>query len=309
MKILVLYNSSSGLGEAAIFDYVRNFVQNGDEVVLRVSDGQTDMRTFLHDADSYDVVVISGGDGTASSIVYTLADTGIPVLPFPGGTANLLALNLESPNEPHALVAMTREMRVMDFDIGVIKFPDGSKHGFTLMAGAGFDATIMQGAEVNKRIFGSVAYFTSALANAIPQHSDITLGIDGQEILTSGVGVLVMNFSRIQFDLTLIHDNMPRDGVFDVVVLQTQDAFGLLPALFDALLDRAGDHPFRSDALQVFQGRDIRVEANPPLPVQYDGEVLGKTTPFSISMLEGAARFVISEQCEKIYATENSEED
>lgn len=302
MKLLILNNLLSGLGEGSIFDYVRTLMEDGDEVVLRASDGTTDIRTFLHDAEEFDAVVVAGGDGTQASVAHLLADTGIPMLPFPSGTANLLSLNLESPTEPHALVKMTRAFRTMNFDLGDIEFPDGSHYGFTLMAGAGYDAKIIEDAEPAKKLLGPMAYFTSAFTNVAPQYSEFDLEIDGRHIHASGVGVLVINFSRIQFDLTLVHENLPQDGTFDVAILSTKDAFGLIPALFAAVLDRNGEYPTRTDAFEVYRGREVYVSADPPLKVQFDGETTDRTTPFAARILEGAARYIVSEDCAKMFA-------
>lgn len=301
MKLLVINNMASGLGNGAVFDYLRSFLEDGDEVVIRSTNGTSDLRAFLHDADHYDVVVASGGDGTVSTVTYMLADTGIPILPFPSGTANLLATNLESPLETHALASMTRSMRTMDFDLGEMELPDGTTFGFMLMAGAGYDATIMKSAESGKKYLGQLAYFTSAVTNALPQFSSITLEVDGQRIETEGVGVLLVNFSKIQFDISVIHENEPRDGLFDIVVLNTKDAFGLIPALFTALLDKGGDFPARTGAFELFRGREVTVVADPPLVIQHDGEVEQATTPFRASILPGAARYVVSDACMKLY--------
>lgn len=302
MKLLVLNNLSSGLGEGAIFDYIRTMLEDGDEVVIRASDGTTDMRTFLHDAEAFDAVVIAGGDGSTSSIVHLLSDTGIPILPFPAGTANLLSANLESPDEPHALVKMTRDFQTMDFDLGEIAFADGKKFGFTIMAGAGYDAKIMEDAQDNKKLLGPMAYFASAVTNPSPQFSKLKIDIDGETIESSGVGVLIINFSRIQFDITVVHENHPRDGVFDVVVLSTKDALGLFPVLVTAILDRSGDFPARTDALEIYRGSVVRVEADPPLQVQFDGELADRTTPFTARVLPEAARYIVSSECVKLFS-------
>lgn len=301
MKLLVINNLSSGYGEGAIYDYIRSFVEDGDEVTIRSTDGTSDLRAFLYDAEDYDVVVASGGDGTISSVSYQLAETGIPVVPFPAGTANLLAMNLSSPTETHALAKMTREGRIMDFDIGEIEASDGELFGFSIMAGAGYDATIMKGAAAGKKIFGPMAYFTSAVTHATPQHAQFKLVIDGEVMESSGVGVLIINFSKIQFDLSVVHENLPRDGVFDVVILHTKDAFGLIPALIASILDRSGEFPARTDALEIHRGSTITVEADPPLLMQYDGEVTSRTTPFTVRMLPKAAQFIVSEECVKAY--------
>lgn len=301
MKLLVINNLASGYREGAIYDFVRSFALDGDEITLRCTDGTTDLRLFLHDAEEYDVVVASGGDGTVSAVTYLLAETGIPVLPFPAGTANLLAMNLASPSEPHALAKMTRAGNLLDFDMGEIELADGERMGFMIMAGAGYDATIMKGAAAGKKILGPMAYFTSAVANATPQHADFTLTIDGKVVKSSGVGVLIVNFSKIQFDLSVVHENQPRDGAFDVVVLNTKDAFGLLPALMACILDRSGEFPERSDALETHRGTEITVDADPALLVQYDGEVTNLKTPFTVRMLPKAARLIVSDEAKKIF--------
>lgn len=301
MKLLVINNLASGYREGAIYDFVRSLALDGDEITLRCTDGTTDLRLFLHDAEEYDAVVASGGDGTVSAVTYLLAETGIPVLPFPAGTANLLAMNLASPSEPHALAKMTRAGNLLDFDMGEIELADGERMGFMIMAGAGYDATIMKGAAAGKKILGPMAYFTSAVANATPQHADFTLTIDGKVVKSSGVGVLIVNFSKIQFDLSVVHENQPRDGAFDVVVLNTKDAFGLLPALMACILDRSGEFPERSDALEIHRGTEITVDADPALLVQYDGEVTNLKTPFTVRMLPKAARLVVSDEAKKIF--------
>ena len=147
-------------------------------------------------------------------------------------------MNLDSPTEPHALAKMTREGRMMDFDIGEIESSDGELFGFSIIAGAGYDATIMKGASAGKKLLGPMAYFTSAVTHVTPQHARFTLTIDGKKVESEGVGVLIVNFSKIQFDLSLVHNNLPRDGMFDIVVLNTKDAFGLIPALVACILDQ-----------------------------------------------------------------------
>jgi len=307
VKLLIVNNLSSGLRDGAIYDFMRAFSRDGDEICVRCTSGCTDLADFLCDAEEFDAVVAAGGDGTVATAAYLLAETGIPLLPFPAGTANLLALNLASPAEPHALAKLMRESRLMDFDIGEIELSDGSRRGFTMIAGAGYDATIMQGAEASKKLLGPMAYFTSAFANPSPQFSKIALTIDGESVETQGVGVLVVNFSKLQFDISVVHENMPRDGMFDIVVMNTHDAVGLIPALLSCMLDRGGEFPTRPGSLQVYRGREVTVESTPPLAVQYDGEVTGSTTPFTARMLPEAASFVVSEECLALYDEESAE--
>ncbi len=301
MKLLVINNITSGYGEGAIYDYIRNFIQDGDEVVIRSTDGTTNAATLLEDAGQFDAVVASGGDGTIATVSYALANTGIPVLPFPAGTANLLALNLASPTESHALAQLTRDGQRLDFDLGEIVVEDGTRIGFSLMAGAGYDADIMKFAAPSKKLLGPMAYFTAALANPTPKYSKFTITIDGETIESEGVGVLIVNFSKIQFDISVVHENQPRDGAFDVVILKARDAFGLIPPLMAGILDRAGEHPGRGHALEIHRGKEITINANPPLCIQHDGEASEYTTPFSIHTMPQAIKYIVSDECVKLH--------
>ena len=301
MKLLVINNLASGFGEGSVYDFIRSFARDGDEVCVRSTDGTTDVRDLLGDAEAFDAVVASGGDGTVATVSYRLANTGVPILPFPAGTANLLAANLASPMEPHALAKLVREERTLDFDLGEIEV-DGHRFGFGIMAGAGYDAAIMHGAAPAKRLLGPMAYFSAALANPLPQTSRFKLDLDGEHVESEGLGILLVNFSKIQFDITVTHGNEPRDGVFDVVVLKAQNAFELIPALLAGLLDRCGDFPDRTGSLEIHRAREVRVEADPPMEVQYDGEATNLTTPFTAHIMRRAARFFVSEEGWDLFA-------
>ncbi len=300
MKLLVINNLSSGYGEGAIYDFMRAFAQDGDEICLRSTDGTTDVASLLEDARSFDAVVASGGDGTVAAVCYHLRGTGVPVMPFPAGTANLLILNLRSPVETHPLSLMAREGKQLDFDMGEIEV-EGVSYGFSIMAGAGYDADIMKRAKPFKRVWGPMAYFSAAVTNFVPQQSHFTITVDGRTVERDGVCVLAVNFSKIQFDIPVTHDNRPRDGKLDLVVLKAQNALELVPAILAAILDRDGEYPDRGDAMEVFSGREIRVEADPPLEVQYDGETTGAVTPFTARVLDHATRLVVSDDAYDLF--------
>lgn len=303
VKLLVINNLNSGYGEGAVYDFIRSFARDGDEVCLRSTDGSTEVTTMLDDAGSFDAVIASGGDGTVAAISYCLAGTGIPVLPFPAGTANLLALNLSSPNEPHALAKLVRAGLTLDFDLGEIEI-GGRSFGFVIMAGAGYDAAIMRDAKPHKRVWGPMAYFSAAIANPLPQKSRFEMVLDGRRVESEGLGILLVNFAKIQFDLAVTHDNEPRDGVLGVVILKGKSAFDLIPALIASALDRDGAHPDRTDSLEIYYAREVAVTAVPPMEVQFDGEIPGLTTPFTARVLPGAARYYVSEEGYELFAGE-----
>jgi diacylglycerol kinase family enzyme len=91
-----------------------------------------------------DLILAAGGDGTVMACVTGLAGSGVPLAVLPGGTGNLLALNL---NLPHGLdgaleVALHGDRR--ELDVGTL---DGGGDRFELMTGLGFDAAMLRDAD------------------------------------------------------------------------------------------------------------------------------------------------------------------
>lgn len=302
MRFLIAYNKAAGTPRDALFSFERALAQDGDECVLRVSDGTTRVERLLDDASEFDAVIVAGGDGTASSCLYRLRGTGVPVLHFPSGTSNLLTTNLGNPTAPAALARVVREGVTLDFDLGELALEDGTGTaaprlvGFDMMAGAGFDATIMEQAAPLKKTLGSAAYLACAVANPSPKVSTFSLELDGRQVVTRGICVLLVNFGKISESVAITPDNDPRDGLFDVVVLKARQTVMLLPAVIAAFLGHEGDFLEHSDVAEVYKAREVHVRADPPLTIQYDGEPCGITTPFSAHVLPGAARLLVDRE-------------
>ena len=63
MKLLVINNLASGYGEGAIYDFMRSFAADGDDICMRCTNGTTPISTLLDDAKDFDAVIAAGGDG------------------------------------------------------------------------------------------------------------------------------------------------------------------------------------------------------------------------------------------------------
>ena len=304
MKVLVIHNLRSGLRNGAVYDFVRSYAAEGDSVTIRTLGANTPLAELMNDAAEYDFVIASGGDGTVASVAYELRNTGIPLLPFPAGTANLLALNLFEPNESHALCKVVDEAKTLDFDMGEIEDANGKKLGFSVMAGCGYDELIMRNATGRKHLLGDMAYFEAAVANPTPQVSNFTITIDGETIKESGIGVLLANFSKMQFDLMVSDENLPRDGYLDVVVLKTENAVQLLPTVMAKVFDHTGALAKKVGGLQIYRGKEIQIDADPAMLVEYDGEPSEVSTPITARCLPRATRFIVTDECYKHFSPE-----
>lgn len=309
MRILIIVNDRSGGSDAGLYDFVRVLGLGGHEVVIRFLVEATTLEDLCSDCSDFDCVVGAGGDGTVSSLVYALRHSGVPVLPFPAGTANLIALNLKMPTDPVQLARVVTDGRPVTFDLGEIEHrrEDGTHActGFSIMAGAGYDATIMERAQPLKSAMGAAAYLVGAVSNLAPTTSHFELVVDGERVTSDGIAVLVVNFARIQFDLAVTHGSDPRDGLLEVAVVRSRNVAELVPVVVGAMLDVAGEHPGRGGGLDVYRGRQIEVNADPALRMQYDGEVAESLTPFSARILPRAATFLVPADSE--YAEPDAE--
>ncbi len=298
MRVLAIVNLSAGQGDAGFYEFLRHLGRTGAEIVLRFISGGTTMRELTRDAASFDRVVAAGGDGTVSGVCHAVRETGVPVLVYPAGTANLLALNLKMPIDPALLAHIALAGETAEFDIGELTVgeqgdPLRRHEGFMVAAGAGFDARIMQQAQDLKPSIGAAAYIVGALQNLAPTVSHFELTLDGRTVQTEGIAVLVTNFARLQFDLPMIHASDPSDGVFEVVIMRTRNAIELIPAVWSAIIDRTtGSHPDRA-GFEIHTASSVRIEATPALPLQYDGEVLAATTPVEMRVTHCGIRLLI----------------
>ncbi|MCX8007559.1 MAG: diacylglycerol kinase family protein [Coriobacteriia bacterium] len=289
MDILVIANLRSGSADAGLLEFVRHLVEGGAAVTIRLAAPHAPVDTLLKDAAAFDRVIAAGGDGTASSVLYALKDRQVPVAFFPAGTANLYARNLDLPRDPRALADLALHAPPSPYDLGEMTVAGVSK-GFFVIAGAGYDAHIMAGAEPLKPSIGEGAYILAALQSARSWPSTLILTLDGKTVVTEGTAVLLVNLARIQFDLAVVHESDATDGVFEVVVMKTRSLADLVPAVWAALLDRLSSYPDRP-GFEVHTARAVEVIAEPPLLVQHDGEV-DAPTPLSARVLPGAALVV-----------------
>lgn len=297
MDTLILHNERAGFGSDAIFMFIRGLVKEGDRCELRCLPAVWDADEAVADAGDFDLVVLSGGDGTVASLLYALRNSDTLVCVFPSGTANLYFANLGNTPEPAALARACRVGRSIRSDLGRVSWMDdrGDTHerGFAIMAGSGFDAELMRAAIPNKKVMGEAAYFLAALSNPKPPLVKFTIDIDGEKIVREGIACIVANAAKIQGDIEIVPHSHLDDGLLDVIVLETPDAVGLLKPLMAAVIDHKGAALGRP-SIEGFQGKRISVRSSAPIPMQVDGEPLeGKVMGFAAEVVPHSSRIVV----------------
>ena len=297
MRTLIIHNPRSGFGSDAVFQFERAVAQAGDECLLRVLDEGFVASEACADAEDYDVVVLSGGDGTVSTFLHALAGREVPTCVFPSGTANLLAANIGNAPEPSSLARACRRGMTARLDLGEISWTDevGQRRtrGFGIMSGTGFDAQLMQAAMPNKAMMGQAAYFAAALANPRPAVVRFSITVDGRTVERRGITCMVANNAMIQGDIQIVPDCRMDDGLLDVIVVETSDATQLLAPIAFGIMDRTGKSIGRPH-IESLKGREVRVEVSEPVALEVDGEVMpGLVRSYEAHVLPGAARMIV----------------
>ena len=299
MRALIVHNDASGFGSDAIFEFERSLVRSGDECVLRIiSRGDENFgKSLLADAEDFDIVVISGGDGTVATLLYYLRNRNVLTCVFPSGTANLFFANLGNSAEPAALARACRIGHSAKCDLGEIMWANDKgkrrRRGFSLMAGLGFDAQIMQAAIPTKRAMGQAAYFAAAIASPHPQVQKFRITVDGTTYERTGISCLVANNAMMQGSIEIIPDCSMTDGMLDVIVIEVDETAQLIRPLFVGLVDRDGKRIGRPH-IESFRGKDILVRASTPTQMEIDGDPCdGMVRSFRAKVVPECSRLVV----------------
>ncbi len=221
-----------------------------------------------------EMVLVCGGDGTVRTVCAELAGTGVSVGVVPAGTGNLLARNLGIPLYLQAAVDVA--LHGQDRAIDLVKVSGdgiGDDEHFMVMAGMGFDAAIMEGAnEQIKARVGWLAYVVSGLRNLMFPAVRVDISLDGGEWTRHRARtVLIGNVGYLQAGMPLLPDAAIDDGVLDVVILHPRRFLSWIPLAIRILSKgRRTD-----DLLNRMTGRTVAVRAHSEMPRQLDGDPIG----------------------------------
>ena len=234
-------------------------------------------------ADGGDGVFACGGDGTVRACITALAGTGVPLIILAAGTGNLLAGNLDIPEDLDDALALVRDGAIRCIDVGVC-----GDERFAVMGGLGFDAAMIEGANEHlKSRIGWAAYILSGFRNLRRPAARYRLTFDdGNVVERRAQGVLVGNVGRLEAGLPVLPDARPDDGLIDVAVLAPA-SLREWAALAARIVARR--RPQRR-VLETFRTSQVRVEASPAQPIEFDGDACGTKQDVTIRVDPGALR-------------------
>ena len=228
-----------------------------------------------------ELVLVWGGDGMVQRSVDALAGAGIPIGLLPAGTANLLASNLGIPTKLAQSVQIALHGKNRTLDLGTF---DGEH--FAVMAGAGFDATLVGGADRSaKDRLGRLAYVRSGLSGLRGRTVGAEVTVDDRVWYKGPAScVLLGNVGRIVGGVPAFDDADPADGEIEVGVTTASGVLQWARTLGRVAFGRSEKSPY----VRMTRGRTISVKLDAPLPVELDGGERGEAKKFTVQVVPGA---------------------
>jgi YegS/Rv2252/BmrU family lipid kinase len=256
------------------------------EVFITKESGDAERLARQAAAAGVDVLAAYGGDGTVMEAARGLFGSQTPLAILPGGTANLMSVELGIPKDlaQAAALAADPNSQTRRVDAGLF----GGKTHFLLRVGLGFAARKVEIADRDlKDRYGVMAYSIGALkALGVAEQAHYHLTLDGESYETQGFTCLVDNAGNIGFAGLGLKSIRVDDGLLDVIIVR--DARLRSWIAVGAGVSGAQLNP---EYIQHWQAREITIEADPPQPVQMDGELAGQT-PVSIKVVPGLVRIL-----------------
>lgn len=271
------------------------FRRAGWNFEVQATTGPGDARKIAAHAvmDSFDLVVVQGGDGTTMQAAASLVGTDVALGLVPGGTGNLLAGNLRIPRAVGRAAETLVRGRRRRIDLGRMDRAHGANY-FSVACGAGLDAWVMnETRSEEKRRWGIGAYVATTL-RVLPEFKSFSAAVtvDGVEYDARAAMILVANCGEvIPPFLKLGHGISPWDGKLDVVVVRANDVWDGMRAVWHVLRDLPATE-VSGTFIGYARGRTVKVETDSTQPVELDGEA-GGATPFTASVVPEAISVVV----------------
>jgi diacylglycerol kinase (ATP) len=282
-KAHIVINPASGQPQPILNQINDVFHPAGVEWSVSITLKSGDAARFTRQAidQGAEVVGAYGGDGTVMEVAQAVQGGEIPMAILPGGTANLMSVELGIPKDlsKAAQIMVDPESKIRRIDMGQV-----GERQFMLRVGMGFAGEKVRLADRElKDRWGILAYSIAGLkALSTIEQAHYRITVDGVEHETDGKTCLIDNAGNLGMrSLTASKDINVSDGLLDVLLVRDASVSSLV-AVGSGILDRE----VNPEAVTHLQGREITIECDPPQTVQGDGEIWGQT-PVSAKVLPG----------------------
>ena len=304
-KMQVIINPAAGTGRPILQALNSQFKDSEIEWDVSITHKGGDAERLAKKAveDGADIVGVHGGDGSVMEVASALRGTSTPMAIFPGGTANVMSVELGIPNDD--IEAAIDFIAKGSYTTRLIDMGRVNERLFLLRIGIGLEADMMKSADQEiKNRFGMLAYAFSAMnemRNLTP--TNFRVRVDGELHEVEGISCMIANSGNVAIGgLTLSRKIDISDGLLDAVVFRSADLAAMISVT--AAVMSPNSEATDSPQLEHYQGREIVVEADPPQTISIDGEVIEPVT-LTASILPGAVNVIVPILADQATGAEN----
>ena len=288
----IVLNAAAGSVEDAEALERRLRLLPGTEVVRTRASGDAARAAQVAGVRGIPRVVGAGGDGTLHEVVQGLAGAfeRVQLGLLPLGTGNDFARFVGIPTELDQALAILERGEERRVDVLRLEPHGGATRWILNTSGAGFSAVVSDRADGKKESWGALAYSLGAM-EALPELQTYRLRLhldDDPAREMDAWSLVVTNGGSIAGGIRVAPDARLDDGRVELMVIPEMPMTTLALVLPKILL---GQHT-EDDALFRRTVRRMRVESEPPMPLNADGEPAGET-PAVYEVEPGRLRLVL----------------
>ncbi len=254
-----------------------------------------DARRFAQEGakEGVDVVVACGGDGTVMEVADGLRGTDTPLGIIPGGTANVMSVELGISQDTAQAIGLLLAEQVQTRKIDIAEMDSQT---FLLRAGIGYEAEISTtAARGEKSRLGRLAYFQAAFRRLKTlRRVRYKLTLDDQIIVAHGITCMICNSANIGlYGVQLAPLANVSDGLLDVLVIPSATLGSVLrvvASLFQSVLPFLKRTP---PPIKHWQAKRVTVETNRPQMIAFDGEYFKKAYRTTSQIFPAEIRVIV----------------
>ena len=274
-RLLFIFNPRSGKGQIRmkLLGIIDVFVKGGYEVIARPTQGPGDATEIVTEyADSVELIVCSGGDGTLDEVVSGLmkAEAAVPLGYIPAGSTNDFANSLQISKNMVQAARDIMEGSQFSYDVGAF-----NNKNFIYIAAFGLFTDVSYETDQHlKNVLGHLAYVLEATKRIfnVPTYWLKVDGGDGRKFEGEFIYGMVTNARSVGgFKNITGRDVEMDDGLFEVTLIHPPKNPLELNEIISSLL--SGED--RTDLIENFKTDRISIEAMEVIAWTLDGECGG----------------------------------
>ncbi|HEY9817301.1 MAG TPA: methylglyoxal synthase [Candidatus Obscuribacterales bacterium] len=296
----LIYNPVSGTGDSeADLALIRELLGAGFHLTVHTTTAEIDGKVLAEKAiaQSADLIIASGGDGTVSAVSGVVMGTDIPLGIIPRGTANAFASALGIPTTMNSIRGSCEVILA-----GHTRSLDGARcngHPMILLAGIGYEAEAIDRADREaKKRWGALAYLAAGWQQLDEQELfDAELEIDGKTHQFEAGAITVANAAPPTSVLAQgVGEVICDDGLLDVTIATAETKIQAIAAMVNMLGSALIKIPSNHPKVVHLRAKQLKVTTHPPQKVVLDGEIIGQTPLTFECIPDGLTVFVPSNQ-------------